>query len=80
MCKSMYGDVEQIIILISVVFFVVFILYLIFKSPFKYPYFKYYFDVSGKRNPDIENLIDNFLNQRKFLVIKKKEKEIERWC
>lgn len=79
MCKSMYGDVEQIIILISVVFFVVFILYLIFKSPFKYPYFKYYFDVSGKRNPDIENLIDNFLNQRKFLVIETHEKEIERW-
>lgn len=65
--------------LIVVILIVGFILYLIFKSPFRYPYFEYYFDVSGKRNPDIENLIDNFLNQGKFVTIKKHEEKIKQW-
>ena len=66
---------ESIIIWIGAIF----ILYLIFKSPFRYPYFKYFFDVSGKRKPDIENLIDNFLNQQKFLMIKRHKEKIEQW-
>lgn len=69
----------QIVILIGAISILIFILYLIFKSPFKYPYFEYYFDVSGKRKPDIGNLIDDFLNQENFLVIERHEEEIERW-
>lgn len=30
----------------------------ILKSPFKYPYFVYQFDVSGKRNVHIEDIVD----------------------
>ncbi len=56
----MYDNIEQIIILLGVILIVFFILYLILKNPFKYPYFKYYFDISGKRNPDAKNLLDNF--------------------
>ncbi len=75
----MYDNIEQTIILIVVILIIIFILYLIFKSPFKYPYFKYYFDVSGKRKPDIENLIDNFLNQRNFFMIKEHNEKIKLW-
>ncbi len=70
------GEFILWMIVISVISF---ILYLIFKSPFKYPYFEYYFDVSGKRKPDIENLVDNFLNQKKFLMIKNHEEKIKEW-
>ena len=75
----MVENIEQIIILISAISVVSFILYLIFKSPFQYPYFEYYFDVSGKRKPDIENLIDNFLNKKNFKIIKRHKEKIEEW-
>ena len=75
----MVENIEQIIILIGAISVVSFILYLIFKSPFQYPYFEYYFDVSGKRKPDIENLIDNFLNKKNFKIIKRHKEKIEEW-
>ena len=75
----MYESIEQIIIWIGAISIISFILYLIFKSPFHYPYFEYYFDVSKKRKPDIENLIDNFLNQKKFFIIKRHNEKIESW-
>ena len=75
----MYESIEQIIIWTGAISIVSFILYLSFKSPFRYPYFEYSFDVSGKRKPDIENLIDNFLNQQKFLMIKRHKEKIEQW-
>lgn len=75
----MYEIIEQIIIWIGVFSIASFILYLIFKSPFQYPYFEYSFDVSGKRKPDIENLIDNFLNQNNFIMIKRHNEKIEQW-
>ena len=40
---------------------VIYFLYLIFRNPFRYPYFKHFFDISGKRNVDIKNYIDKFL-------------------
>lgn len=55
------------------------ILYLIFRSPFKYPYFKYSFDVSGKRQPDINDWIDNFIIRGNFSLIKEHNKKIEQW-
>ena len=75
----MVENIEQIIILIGAISVVSFILYLIFKSPFQYPYFEYYFNVSGKRKPDIENLIDNFLNKKNFKIIKRHKEKIEEW-
>ncbi len=75
----MIESIGQITIWIGVISIVSFILYLIFKSPFRYPYFEYSFDVSGKRKPDIENLIDNFLNQKNFLIIKRHKEKIEHW-
>ena len=75
----MYDNIEQIIILLGVILIVFFIVYLILKNPFKYPYFKYYFDISGKRNPDAKNLLDKFLNQGNFFIIKEHNEKIEQW-
>ncbi|MEQ3257526.1 HNH endonuclease, partial [[Clostridium] innocuum] len=38
----------------------------ILRSPFHYPYFIHSFDVSGKRAPQIEDLVDEFLNAGNF--------------
>lgn len=43
-----------------------YILYRIIRSPFKYPYHIIKFDVTGKRNPDVNNLIDSYINQHGF--------------
>lgn len=42
-------------------FVLVYLLYCLFRSPFSYPYFVYEFDVTGKRQPQIEDLIDGFI-------------------
>lgn len=51
----------------------------VFKSPFNYPYFIYYFDVSSKRNPQIVDLIDGFLNSGNFYAIQKHNEYISLW-
>lgn len=55
------------------------LLYAILKSPFSYPYFVYNFDVSGKRNPRIEDLLDNYLISGGFGVIQSHKKRNEQW-
>jgi len=69
----------NIIINIFIITLAILILYLIFKSPFHYPYFNYYFDVSGKRKPQIEDLIDNFLIEQQFFIILSHKDKIEYW-
>lgn len=49
------------------------------QSPFRYPYFTYVFDVSGKRNPQIENLLDEFLIKGGFEQILAHQDIIEQW-
>ena len=51
----------------------------IIKSPFKYPYFFRSFDVSRKRNPNIEDCIDRYLIEGCFGVIQWHEGEIQKW-
>ena len=51
----------------------------ILRSPFRYPYFEHYFDVSGKRNPQMEDLIDEYLNSGNFNKIQKHNQYISRW-
>ena len=77
----LYGDkmTIQMTIAIGAIFIVVFVFYLVFRSPFHYPYFEYSFDVSGKRKPDVVDLIDDFLNHKRFLMIDMHEKKVEHW-
>lgn len=48
-------------------------------SPFKYPYFEKTFDVSGKRKPDIENLIEQFICEGGFTEVQEHCKIIANW-
>lgn len=58
---------------------VVAVIVLVFKSPFHYPYFIHYFDVSGKRKPQIDDLIDEFINLANFHKIQKHNNYIFLW-
>lgn len=50
------------------------------RSPFHYPYFVQRFDVTGKRNVDIDNLIDKFLcDNDNWRRIQWHQSHIERW-
>ncbi len=49
-------------IILAVIIAIVISLIRVLKSPFQYPYYNCYLDVTGKRKPQIENLIDQLLN------------------
>lgn len=55
------------------------LLYSNFRSPFSYPYFTYKFDVSGKRSPQFDDLLDAFLISGGFLNIQSHQKKIDLW-
>lgn len=55
------------------------ILYLVLRSPFIYPYFRYSFDVSRKRSPDINDYLDNYLIQYGITDLLSHNKSVEQW-
>ena len=61
--------------------FVAIIIYVIInkilKSPFHFPFFVYNFDVSGKREPKVEDLLDEFFIQGHFTDIEEHKNYIE---
>ena len=63
----------SIILLLTVVNIIRYIL----KSPFEYPYFVHNFDVSGKRNPEMNDLIDQYLNNGYFSAIEKHYQKVQ---
>lgn len=69
------------LVLVIFVFVVVVgvIIYVCLESPFSYPYFNHEFNVSGKRKPQIDNYIDNFLISGGFKDIKKHYDLIQTW-
>ena len=68
-------------ILIGILLLILFgiILYLILKSPFKYPYHTTTFDISGKRSPKIEDLIDTYLIDHGFNEFSAHYQKAQRW-
>lgn len=73
--------IECLIILALVFAFIltVMLIVIVIRSPFSYPYFIYEFDVSGKRNPHIDDYLDMFLISDGYIDIQKHQKLIERW-
>lgn len=65
--------------IITIILILVLILIKIFKTPFHYPYFIYYIDISGRRNPKIQNLIDEFLIEKNFFIIQQHNEKIRHW-
>lgn len=51
----------------------------IFKSPFKYPTRTITFDISGKCTPNINDLIDNYLNKHGFNEFSQHYEIVKRW-
>lgn len=49
------------------------------KSPFHYPYFSYSFDVTGKRNPSIEDYIDSFLIDGGISDVRRHHEMVQNW-
>lgn len=65
-------------------FFILFVIlcvfiYIIFRNPFKYPYFIYKFDISGKRNINKEDYIDEYLIKYKMTMINSHCDYINSW-
>ena len=56
-----------------------FVIYVILKSPFQYPYHIIKFDVSGKRLPNIYDLIDNHLNKYGFNEFSQHNENVKHW-
>lgn len=54
-------------------------IYLILRSPFKYPYCVTVFDVSGRRAPKAEDLIDECLNQNGISKFSRYFEEVRIW-
>lgn len=50
-----------------------------FESPFEYPYYTHQFDVTGKRNPNIDDCLDTFLINGGFKEIQEHQEVIEEW-
>ena len=48
-------------------------------SPFKYPYDNIYIDISGKRNQQMDNLIDRYLIQNGLTSFYEHCKKVENW-
>lgn len=51
----------------------------ILRSPFDYPHYTHKFDVSGKRNPDIDDILDRLLISDGFREIEEHHAKVEEW-
>lgn len=58
---------------------VIYLINSILKSPFKYPYYVIIFDVTGKRSPNINDLIDKHLNKNGFNEFANHYETVNKW-
>lgn len=70
---------QQYLPILFIILITLFILYLILKSPYHYPYFYHVFDVSGKRRPNIDDLIDNYIISGHSDLIQSHYEMVEKW-
>ena len=68
-----------VIIVIFSIVLIIGILYKILKCPYKYPYHIIKFDISGKRMPNIDDLIDNYINEHGFYEFEHHKILVEKW-
>ena len=81
--ESPYSSLLTTLLIVALIPIILFVgIYIVEKklsSPFHYPYFKMAFDVSGKRNPDIEDYIDKYLIENGFDAIERHHNRIIIW-
>lgn len=79
MMSFVIENFKYILLALVAILSIVIIAVLIFKSPFHYPYFRYTFDITGRKAPNIEDLIDEYLIEYHFEMIDRHEKNIKAW-
>lgn len=78
--RNSMSSVLMIIAIILAIFLVTYALYRMLRNPFHYPYFEHTFDVSRKRNVDIEDYIDKYLcNERNWNYLVSHQDAINQW-
>ena len=55
------------------------IVYPIMRSPFHYPYYEYDFNVSGKRQPKFEDLLDQYINNVGIGAFESHYRKVQAW-
>lgn len=70
------GELLILILLIGLVFYII---SKVRESPFRYPYFEYCFDVSGKRKPNIEDFIDAYINNNGIGAFETHYRKVQQW-
>ena len=70
------GELLILILLIGLVFYII---SKVRESPFRYPYFEYCFDVSGKRKPNIEDFIDAYINNNGIGAFETHYRKVRQW-
>lgn len=69
----------KIFVVIGVFYCIFLIVEKALESPFKYPHYYYNFDVSRKRNIDLNDLVDEFLNAGNFTDIQCHHNNVQDW-
>lgn len=72
-------ELVYIIMIIMIIIAIACILYFVLRSPFHYPYYYMDFDISGKRLPDINDLVDHYININGFEVFEYQYKNVKLW-
>ena len=73
--QRMYTNMLLLIIISTLVW----ALGAVLRNPFRYPYFIHGFDVSGKRNPKIDDLLDEWLIGGGLLDVKDHHRKVLEW-
>lgn len=59
-------DISTFFLLYGLLILIGYMTYRFLRSPFHYPYYIHYFDVSRKRNPQIDDQLDRFIIDGNF--------------
>jgi hypothetical protein len=70
---------QGLLILIGICVVVLIVLYLIFRNRFKYPYFSIKLDVSGRRKPNVDVVLQEYINTNGFTSVQSHEEQVQSW-
>ncbi len=74
MLEEYYPLILAIVAIVAIV-----VVAFVIRSPFKYPYFVKNIDISGRRSPQIDDLIDEYLIEHRMQEIDNHKQFIDQW-
>lgn len=72
-------DISTFFLLYGLLILIGYMTYRFLRSPFHYPYYIHYFDVSRKRNPQIDDQLDRFIIDGNFFEFQDYLQELRQW-